>query len=1034
MQRKQVLLDYVVSHARGDQRPYLRVSVLGVPLLGLLDSGASCTIVGKPGWEILRQLGLELNTSETVPCSLANGSTCSSIGHVQVPICLMDRIRIIKVLVVPDLAHTLILGMDFWLSMDLIPDLKRDTWQFANEPDVINLASIKSSEELSPEQKRALDQLIDEKFTAMGDKLGSTTATEHEIITDSRPIKQRYYPVSPAKQRIIDEEIKNMLAQGIIEPSKSAWSSPILLVPKKDGSYRFCVDYRRLNAVTKKDAYPLPYISAILDQLRNAHFLSSIDIKSAYWQVPVAESSREYTAFTIPGGLYQFKKMPFGLSNSPATFQRLIDNVLGADMQPFVFVYLDDIIIISPDFESHLESLTKVFDRLISAGLTVNREKCQFCLPQLKYLGYVVDRLGLRVDPEKVEAILNIPSPSNVSEVRRFIGMTSWYRRFVKDFSTLVSPLTQLTKKNIRWNWTNECEHSFQTLKERLVSAPILNCPDFDRPFVLQTDASGFGLGAVLTQTFDDGEKVICFLSRSLTRQERNYSPTERECLAVIWSIEKLRHYLEGIHFTVITDHYSLLWLHRLKDPTGRLARWAVRLQPYSFDIIHRKGKDHVVPDFLSRSVQPESVDVIEPNNLVPNFATTSDNWYLRMLQDVDQHPDKYPLWRVENSALFKYMKSPLPELSSEADDWKLVIPKDARRELLQKFHDDATSGHVGMYKTYWKLRVRYYWPGMKSDVSKYITSCKVCGEQKPEQKAPAGLMGLRPIATQPWQTISLDFIGPLPRSTSGYTHILVIVDSFTKFVVLIPLRSASAKLLAKHVEEGIFLLYGVPQTIICDNGVQMRSNEFKNLCQKYNVKISYTPLYYPRADPAERVNKIVKTMLSSFVKSNHRKWDVYLQSVACAIRSSRHEVTGYSPYFANFGREKVNSGHYYDHILQREPPQEDEFPKRLLGYRKMYEDIRQRLQNAQLRNQHRYNLRRRPVHFDVGQFVWRKNKVLSDATHHFTAKFAPTFVGPFRIRRKVGLWTYQLEDDDGNERGVWHVQDLKPAPDGLDD
>ena len=296
-------------------------------------------------------------------------------------------------------------------------------------------------------------------------------------------------------------------------------------------------------------------------------------------------------------------------------------------------------------------------------------------------------------------------------------------------------------------------------------------------------------------------------------------------------------------------------------------------------------------------------------------------------------------------------MKSPIPELASEVNVWKLVIPKDKRREILRKHHDDVTSGHVGICKTYWKLCVRYYWPGMKRDVTKYIAGCRVCGEQKPEQKAPAGFMGLRPIATQPWQTISLDFVGPLPRSSSGYTHILVIVDSFTKYVVLFPLRSALAKLLVKHVEEGIFLLYGVPQTIICDNGVQMRSNEFRNLCKKYYVKISFTPLYYPRADPAERVNKTVKTMLSSFVKSDHRKWDVYLQSVACAIRSSRHEVTGYSPYFVNFGREHLNSGNYYNHLVPDEVSKEDETPKRLVGFQKMYEDINEKLQRAQLRN-----------------------------------------------------------------------------------
>ena len=362
-------------------------------------------------------------------------------------------------------------------------------------------------------------------------------------MTSSDPIKQRYYPVSPVMMRHIDAELEKMLADDIIEPSSSPWSSPILLVPKKDSGYRFCVDYRKLNQVTKKDAYPIPYVSSILDRLRGAKYLSSLDIKSAYWQIPVSPCSREYTAFTVPGrGLYQFRRMPFGLSNAPAVWQRLIETVLGADLEPFVFVYLDDIIVISECFEDHLSILKKIFERVAAAGLTLSRDKCQFCRYELRYLGYVVDRRGLRVDQEKVSAILSIKTPTCVSELRSFLGMASWYRRFVRDFSSISAVLTNLLKKNRKWLWSDECQEAFQKLKECLVSAPILSCPDFSRPFTVQTDASAYGLGAVLPQSYEDGEKVVCFLSRSLNKAERNYSTTERECLAVVWALDKCGH------------------------------------------------------------------------------------------------------------------------------------------------------------------------------------------------------------------------------------------------------------------------------------------------------------------------------------------------------------------------------------------------------------------------------------------------------------------------------------------------------------
>lgn len=327
--------------------------------------------------------------------------------------------------------------------------------------------------------------------------------------------------------------------------------------------------------------------------------------------------------------------MPFGLTNVPATWKRLIDCVLGPDLKSYVFVYLDDVIVISENFDKHLDILRSIFERLRCVGLTLSREKCQFCRLELHYLGYVVDKQGLRVDPDKVNSILNIPTPRTVSDVRSCFGMASWYRRFVENFSSISAPLSDLLRKHKKWEWSDACALSFNALKEKLITAPILSCPDFEHPFVVQTDASGYGLGVVLTQEHTDGEKVVCFLSRSLSKQERNYKTTERDCLAVEWVVEKLRPYLEGIHFTVITDHHSLVWLHTFKEPSGRLCRWAVKLvQQHNFDIIHRKGKDHVVPDCLSRSVVV--TDAIHP------LADTLEPWYRYMLIRVTSKPRNF--------------------------------------------------------------------------------------------------------------------------------------------------------------------------------------------------------------------------------------------------------------------------------------------------------------------------------------------------------------------------------------------------------
>ena len=946
----------------------------------------------------------------------------------------MDKVHVIDILAIPELSHTLILGVDFWLAMNIVPDLKRDIWHFGTEFPTPELCGIQVEDNLTHAQRLALNSLLQEKFELMGKSLGYTTLTEHEIITDARPIKQRYYPVSPFKQKLIDEELKKMLEQDIIEPSKSAWSSPILLVPKRDGGYRFCVDYRALNAVTKKDAYPLPYISAILDRLRDARYLSSMDIKSAYWQVPVKESCRELTAFTVPGGrgLYQFKRMPFGLSNAPATWQRLIDKVLGPDLEPYVLVYLDDIIIISPDFETHLDILAKVFDRLFAAGLTVSEDKCKFCRPSLKYLGYVVDSQGLRVDPEKVEAILNVKPPTNATEIRRFLGMASWYRRFVPNFSTIVAPLTNLTRKHVKFNWTNECDQAFKTIRDKLVSAPILTCPDFTRPFILQTDASAYGIGSVLSQQFEDGEKVICFLSRSLTKQERNYSTTQRECLSVIWSVEKLKQYLEMTHFTVVTDHASLIWLNRLKDPTGRLARWAIRLQPYDFTIVHRKGKDNVVPDFLSRCV-PLVADAIEINNQ-NETPPVRDTWYLKMMKSVQKYPSKFSQWRLENGYLYKYVECKYPNLSDpDIDSWRKVIPKCERENLISLAHDIPTSGHLGVYKSYHKLANKYYWPKMRADVAAYIRKCKICSCHKPEQKAQAGFMLSRPYVSRPWELISADLVGPLPKSTHGYLYILVVTDYFSKFPLFFPLRTATASSITKSIEDNVFMLFGVPTSIIVDNGSQFRSREFTKLMATYKVNIRYTANYHPQANPTERVNRVLKTILSSFVEDNQRKWDSLLPKVACAIRSSRHESTDSSPYFVNFGKEMALQGdhnHYKDDTKADIKVSRDaeEVANRQKEFQELYDEIRERLSKVSEISSARYNLRHRNVEYVVGQQVYRRNFVLSDAAKYYTAKLAPKFLGPFTIHKRLSPFTYQLQDPDGTLRGVWNVKDLKPT------
>lgn len=1033
-----IVLDYILDHAEKDERPYLEVEVLGKSLLGLLDSGASKTILGGKGFVVAQELGLPLKTNHLTTCTVANGNRCHSVGAIDLPICLRGRLFLIEAIVVPELSHVLILGADFWRTVGIVPDLRHNEWHFSSEPILVNsVEHVKSQSLLTPLEKMRLNAVIERNMTRMGKELGCTNRVEHVIVTSSPPIKQRYYRVNPLVQEQIDRELDKMLELGVVEPSQSPWSSPILLVKKKDGTFRFCVDFRKLNSVTVRDSYPLPMVSDILDKLRHAKYISSLDVKSAYWQVPVAEASRQYTAFTVPNrGLFQFRRMPFGLHNAPATWMRLLDSVLGHDLEPHVFAYLDDVVIVTETFEQHLTVLEEVFRRLLQANITVSLDKCQYCKPELIYLGYKVDKNGLHVDPSKVKAMLELPTPTCVSEVRRVVGTFSWYRRFIPEFSTIIAPITALLKKSSKFLWTPECAIAFQHIKECLVAAPILSCPDYSRPFVVQTDASAYGIGCVLSQPHPEGDKVICYLSRSLTRQERAYSTTQRECLAVVWSLEKLRPYLELVPFTVVTDHYSLLWLQNLKDLNGRLARWSVRLQQFDFTLVHRKGKEHVVPDALSRAVPiVDSVDA--PCDDEPLFkGCEGDRWYQRMVDNVNRNPLKFSSWRYSNGYLYKYVDSKFANLAPPVDSWKLVVPKKDRLNVIVSAHEAPTSGHVGVFKTFHRIVEKYYWPCMRADVAKFVRRCTVCAAHKPSQEKATDRMVSHVKANRPWEMVSTDIIGPLPKSKSGNSFILVVTDYLSKFCLLFPLRKASTEAIIRKIENDVFLVFGVPRLLLCDNGPQYRSKQFIQFCKGYNCQIKFNANYHPRANPTERINRTVKTMLAMYVSDNHRTWDVNIHKIACAIRTSTHEVMKLTPYFVNFGRNMMLSGEDYrpENLLLDDDGRQNGTLSRNVHFKDMFQDVRKRLEEAGKKSCERYNLRSRHVEYLPNQLVWKRNYVLSDAAKHFSQKLAPKFVGPYFIKKRLSPWVYELRDSDGNSKGVWHTKDLKPCAENLDD
>jgi hypothetical protein len=457
---------------------------------------------------------------------------------------------------------------------------------------------------LPKEQSERLKVLIEEYSEVFSDVPTCTSLLTHdvELVADAAPIKQHPYRVSPMKKEVLAKEVQYLLENDLIEPSQSEWSSPCLLVPKPDGSWRMCTDYRKVNAVTKTDSFPIPRVEDCIDRTGNAQYITKFDLLKGFWQVPLTDRAKEISAFVTPDGLFQYKRLPFGMKNSPMSFQRLIQKVI-AGMEG-VSAYIDDVVLCSNNFEEHVCLIKEFLERLSAAGLTVNLVKSDFCKATVVYLGYVVGQGKVRTVDSKVQAITAYPVPKSKKELMRFLGMAGYYRKYCPNFSTVAKPLTDLLKAGVPFVWSEVCEIAFRQLKAFLSCSPVLKAPDFEKEFKLAVDASDVGVGGVLLQEDDEGiSHPVCYFSKKLSPCQRNYSTVEKECLALVLALQQFEVYVPACSKSVVvyTDHNPLVFLHKMRNKNQRLLRWSLILQEYNLDIRHIPGKDNVIGDALSR-------------------------------------------------------------------------------------------------------------------------------------------------------------------------------------------------------------------------------------------------------------------------------------------------------------------------------------------------------------------------------------------------------------------------------------------------
>jgi len=738
-------------------------------------------------------------------------------------------------------------------------------------------------------------------FDGGEEAVGLVPGIKHQIDTgDAKPVCIRQWRLPHSTRQVIREQCDSMLRSGVIEESTSPWMSPVVLVKKKGGALRFCVDYRGLNAVTKGDTYPLPLISELIDELGPKNIFTTLDARAAYWSVELEEEDRPKTAFSDGYRLFQFCRLPFGLSTAPTTFQRTMNVVLSSVLGRHTLAYLDDVIIYSHNFDQHLQDLDETLQLLSLAGLKLNMDKCQFAATTIDFLGFTISPDGVSPNKDKVLAISNTPPPRTVREVRRFLGATGFFRKHVPGYATLASPLHLLLKKDQAWTWGPEQQAAFETLKEKLTSAPVLRQPDFSKGFELHTDASSIALGACLMQRDDDQTPhAVAYFSRKLRDAETRYPAIDLEALAVVEGVRTFDSYLYGRRFTVYTDHRPLVYVFSRKTKSPRMTRFAHDLSFYDFSIRYKEGPTNKVPDLLSRQVAKLTITELSPESLAEEQKADPQLAEICSYLEGGNLPTKklpLPLADFELKEGVLYRLKNLPDRIV----YQLVVPVTLRNSALKASHLPPLASHPGIHRTFQNARSMFYWPNMLKDVRQYVECCEICQQSRGDrQKVP---MAETPLSNFPLERVSMDIMDFGPSIPIRWA--LSIIDQHSRYLQIIPLRKVTAVAVHRAFLDHWVTLFGPPRVIQTDNGVQFTSNLFKELAKLMHATNHYTIRYHPQANGLiERTNRVVKSALTSLVNDRPRTWHQFVPELRLQINSAIHRTTGEQPLYMLTGR-----------------------------------------------------------------------------------------------------------------------------------
>lgn len=855
--------------------------------------------------------------------------------------------------------------------------------------------------------------------------LGQASCVELDIeLTTNKPVCRRPYRMSESEKLATREIVDELLKNDIIQESNSPYASPVLLVDKPSGEKRMCVDYRSLNKITVKEKYPMPIVEDLIDKLKGCKYYTSLDLKSGYYQINVHKDSIAKTAFITPDGHYEFRRMPFGLCNGPSVFQRLMNTVLGKLRFEKVICYMDDLLIATDSLEANVKQLEEVLKVLQDNGLTINLEKCHFFQSSVSFLGYEISEEGIRPGKKKLKAVKEYPEPKTVHQVRQFLGLINYFRKFIKDCAVISKPLVKLLKKDASWEWGLEQIQAVNKLKHELLNNALLTIFDPKLPTMLYTDASRDGVGCILTQLTENGEKPIQFYSRQTTNEEKKYHSFELEFLAIIVGLQKFRHYLLGSNFKIYTDCNAVKCTVNKQEINSRIGRWVLLTQEFTFEIVHKPGTQMQHVDALSRNPITNNDSTPISNESV--LSITEGDWLLSVqLQDPNICAIREILESGEaelNKKIFndyELLGNKVYRRTEYGRRW--VVPKKCIWQVIRANHDDI--GHFAVDKSIERIKSLYWFPKMKKVVSKYIKNCLNCIYSKTVHGKKEGKLFSIPKFARPFHTLHIDHLGPFVKTTQKNTYLLVIVDSFTKFVFISPVRNTKSKVVINELDK-IFKVFGNPRRLICDAGSSFTSKLFVKYCNDKNIRHHVIATAVPRSNgQVERYNRTILDSLRTMgASTDNNKWDIHIPRIQQGINSTINKTTAAIPSEVFFGYRLQTDA---DKLMNEDIQQP-------IDMTSLRNSVSSRIQDNAEKQKQAFDSKRKPARtYDMNDLV--VIKIPSQSNEGQSTKLLPVFKGPFQVTEVLGHDRYKVKDMRGAERtkkryeGTTCAENMKP-------